>query len=45
MEGSGNVWKSLLKNKGAKEGVLIATNSFKKSLEKVVPIVGVARIC
>jgi hypothetical protein len=26
--------ESLLKNKGAKEGVLIATNSFKKSLEK-----------
>jgi hypothetical protein len=46
MEGvGGNVWRSLLKNKGAKEGASIATNSFKKSLEKVVgksPAVGVA---
>jgi hypothetical protein len=29
MEGHGNVWKSLLKKKSIKEGVLIATNSFK----------------
>ncbi len=33
---SGNVWKSLLANKGTKEGAKIATNSFKKSVEKAV---------
>ena len=46
MEGiTGNVWKTLLKDKGADVATSIATNSFKKSLEKVIgdsPIVGVA---
>lgn len=42
---SGNVWKNLLLNKGEKEAVKIVTNSFKKTMEKVIgksPIVGVA---
>lgn len=46
MEGiGGNVWKTLLQDKGVKAATSIAKNSFKKSLEKVVgdsPIVGVA---
>lgn len=46
MEGlSGNVWKTILKNKGAKQATNIAVNSFNKSFEKIVgdsPIVGVA---
>lgn len=46
MEGvGGNVWKNVLAKKGVKETAQIATNSFKKTLEKVVgdsPMVGVA---
>jgi len=45
MEGvGGNVWKNVLTKKGVKETAQIATNSFKKTLEKVVgdsPMVGV----
>ena len=42
---SGNVWKQVLKEKGKNETIKIATNSFKKTLEKVIgknPVVGVA---
>lgn len=46
MEGvSGNVWKSVLNQKGVNETAKIATNSFKRILEKFVeksPVVGVA---